>query len=117
MDAAALLCEIARSPPEDAVPLRVSQLRFFALAGSVNIYAIPIDLYGPARSGLAIATLVFAFGVLQTIISPVIGYLADHHLYTAVVWIVTLPPLLTIFALRRLEKYHRMTSLTGAHAS
>jgi MFS transporter, ACS family, hexuronate transporter len=80
---------------------------FFALAGSVNIYAIPIDLYGPARSGLAISTLVFAFGVLQTLISPLIGYLADHHLYTAVVWIVTVPPLLTILVLRSLEKLHR----------
>jgi MFS transporter, ACS family, hexuronate transporter len=80
---------------------------FFALAGSVNIYAIPIDLYGPARSGLAIATLVFAFGVLQTLISPLIGYLADHRLYTAVVWIVTVPPLLTILVLRSLEKLHR----------
>jgi MFS transporter, ACS family, aldohexuronate transporter len=79
---------------------------FFALAGSVNIYAIPIDLYGPARSGLAIATLVFAFGVLQTFISPLIGYLADHRLYTAVVWLITIPPLLTIFVLRSLQKRH-----------
>jgi len=50
---------------------------------------------------------VFAFGVLQTLISPLIGYLADHHLYTAVVWIVTVPPLLTILVLRSLEKLHR----------
>jgi ACS family hexuronate transporter-like MFS transporter len=95
----------------------ISMSFFFALAGSVNIYAIPIDLYGPARSGLAISTLVFAFGVLQTIISPLIGYLADHHLYTAVVWIVTLPPLLTISVLRKLEKCHRATSLNASRRS
>jgi ACS family hexuronate transporter-like MFS transporter len=95
----------------------ISMSFFFALAGSVNIYAIPIDLYGPARSGLAISTLVFAFGVLQTIISPLIGYLADHHLYTAVVWIVTLPPLLTISVLRKLEKCHRATSLNASRTS
>jgi ACS family hexuronate transporter-like MFS transporter len=64
---------------------------FFALAGSVNIYALPIDIYGAARSGLAIAALTCAFGILQTVLSPVIGYLGDHHLYSEVAWIITLP--------------------------
>ncbi len=69
----------------------ISASFFFALSGSVNIYALPIDLYGPQRSGLAIAALTFAFGVLQTVISPIIGFLADHRLYTEVVWLVTIP--------------------------
>ncbi|MGA8028103.1 MAG: MFS transporter [Bryobacteraceae bacterium] len=73
---------------------------FFALAGSVNIYAIPIDIYGPARSGLAISALTCAYGILQTVISPVIGYLSGRHLYTPVVWIVTLPLLLSALVLR-----------------
>lgn len=72
---------------------------FFALAGSVNIYALPIDLYGAARSGVAIAALTCAFGILQTVISPVIGYLSDHKLYTQVIWIVTLPLLLSAWVL------------------
>ena len=69
----------------------ISASFFFALAGSVNIYALPIDLYGPQRSGMAIAALTCAFGLLQTVISPLIGFLADHHLYTQVVWMVTAP--------------------------
>jgi ACS family hexuronate transporter-like MFS transporter len=72
---------------------------FFALAGSVNIYAIPIDLYGAARSGLAISALTCAYGILQTVISPIIGYLSDHKLYTEVVWIVAVPPTLSSLAL------------------
>ena len=72
---------------------------FFALAGSVNIYALPIDLYGASRSGVAIAALTCAFGILQTAISPVIGYLSDHKLYTQVIWLVTLPLLLSAGAL------------------
>lgn len=64
---------------------------FFALAGSVNIYALPIDLFGPARTGFAIAALTCAFGVMQTFISPLIGFLSDHHLYKQVIWMVTLP--------------------------
>jgi MFS family permease len=77
---------------------------FFALAGSVNIYAIPIDLYGAARSGLAISALTCAYGLLQTVISPIIGYLADHKLYTQVVWIVTVPPLLAALVLMGVKK-------------
>lgn len=72
---------------------------FFALAGSVNIYALPIDLYGPQRSGLAIAALTFAFGVLQTVLSPIIGFLSDHELYTEVVWLVTIPLFLAALVL------------------
>jgi MFS transporter, ACS family, hexuronate transporter len=72
---------------------------FFALAGSVNIYAIPIDLYGVARSGLAVSALTCAFGILQTFISPLIGYLSDHQLYTEVVWLVTIPMLLAALVL------------------
>jgi ACS family hexuronate transporter-like MFS transporter len=72
---------------------------FFTLAGSVNIYAIPIDLYGAAHSGLAISALTCAYGVLQTVLSPIIGYLSDHQLYTQVVWMVTVPLFLSALVL------------------
>lgn len=75
---------------------------FFALAGSVNIYALPIDLYGAAQSGLAIAALTFGFGILQTVISPIIGFLGDHQLYTQVIWIATLPLILSALVLQRI---------------
>ncbi len=81
----------------------ISASFFFALAGSVNIYAIPIDLYGAARSGLAISALVFAYGILQTFISPLIGYLADQHLYRSVVWMVTLSPVLGAILLNQMK--------------
>lgn len=74
---------------------------FFALAGSVNIYALPIDIYGPARSGLAIAALTCAFGVLQSVISPIFGFLGDHNLYNLTIWIATIPLLLSAAVLLR----------------
>lgn len=76
---------------------------FFALAGSVNIYALPIDLYGAGRSGLAIAVLTCGYGILQTVISPVIGFLGDHHLYKEVIWIGTLPLLAGALLLQRIR--------------
>lgn len=81
----------------------ISLSYFFALAGSVNIYALPIDLYGAARSGLAIAALTFGYGLLQTVISPIIGFLGDHHLYTQVIWIATLPLILSAMVLQRIK--------------
>jgi ACS family hexuronate transporter-like MFS transporter len=75
---------------------------FFSLSGSVNIYALPIDIFGPARSGLAIAALTCSFGILQTVISPIIGFLGDHQLYREVVWLVTVPLLLALVFLQRL---------------
>jgi hypothetical protein len=67
---------------------------FWTLAGSVNIYVIPVDLFGPERAGFAISALVFAYGLLQTAISPVIGHLAKAGEWNTVVWILSLPPLI-----------------------
>ena len=88
-----LLLPLATSPQWATAIISASF--FFALAGSVNIYALPIDLYGPARSGLAISALVLSYGLLQTVISPIIGHLADLHLYNQVVYLVAIPPLLS----------------------
>lgn len=82
----------------------ISASFFFVLAGSVNIYALPIDIYGAARSGLAISALTCAFGVLQTVLSPVIGYLSDHQLYTQVIWLVTAPLLLSALVLMGIKE-------------
>lgn len=76
---------------------------FFALAGSVNIYALPIDLYGAGQSGLAIAALTFGFGILQTVISPIIGFLGDHQLYAQVIWIATVPLLFSAAVLQQIR--------------
>jgi MFS transporter, ACS family, hexuronate transporter len=76
---------------------------FFVLCGSVNLYALPIDVYGAKRAGLAISALTFGYGVLQTVISPMIGWLGDHQLYRQVVWLVTIPPILSSLVLLGLQ--------------
>jgi MFS transporter, ACS family, hexuronate transporter len=78
----------------------ISASFFFALSGSVNIYAMPVDIFGAARAGLAISALTCAFGLLQMVISPVVGYLGDHKLYNQVVWLVTLPLVVSPLVLR-----------------
>jgi ACS family hexuronate transporter-like MFS transporter len=73
--------------------LAISASYFWVTAGSVNLYTIPVDIWGGQNAGTAISALVFAYGLLQTAISPVIGSLVDHFGFTPVCWLVALPPL------------------------
>ena len=94
---AALGLPFAKTP---AIATAIISLSFFfLLAGSVNIYALPIDIFGAENAGMAVAALTFAFGLLQTVISPIIGWFGDHHLYSLVVWLATIPPLLSALTL------------------
>jgi ACS family hexuronate transporter-like MFS transporter len=74
---------------------------FWATAGSVNLYAIPLDLYGASRAGASISALVFAYGLLQTVISPAIGCVVKYHGYMWVCVVAALPPLIGYWLLRR----------------
>jgi MFS transporter, ACS family, hexuronate transporter len=73
--------------------LAISASYFWVTAGSVNLYTIPVDIWGGQHAGTAISALVFAYGLLQTVISPVIGNLVDRFGFTPVCWLVALPPL------------------------
>ncbi len=87
--------------PTPLVALLPVSLSYFAIvAGSVNIYTIPLDIWGGERAGTAIAALGFAYGLMQTAVSPLIGYLVDHFGYTPVCWLVALPPFLAWLLLR-----------------
>jgi ACS family hexuronate transporter-like MFS transporter len=71
----------------------ISVSYFWTLAGSVNIYVIPVDLFGPERAGFAISALVFAYGLMQFVISPAIGYFAKTGQWSTAVWMLSLPPM------------------------
>ena len=79
----------------------ISASYFWVTAGSVNLYTIPVDIWGGEYAGTAISALVFAYGLLQTVISPVIGSLVDHFGFTPVCWLVALPPIAGWLLLRR----------------
>jgi hypothetical protein len=50
--------------------------------------------------------LTCAFGILQTLISPIIGFLGDRQLYNEVLWIVTIPLVLSALVLQPLRGEH-----------
>jgi len=66
---------------------------FWTVAGSVNIYTIPVDIWGPARAATAVSALVFTYGLSQAVINPIIGGMVDKAGYGRTFWLVALPPL------------------------
>lgn len=83
--------------------LGISASYFWVTAGSTNLYTIPLDIWGGQNAGTAISALVFAYGLLGTVISPLIGSLVDHFGFTPVCWLVALPPMLGWMLLRGLS--------------
>jgi len=81
----------------------ISASYFWATAGSVNVYTIPVDIWGGERAGTAISALVFGYGILQTAISPLIGFIVDHHGYAPAFWLLGLTPLAAWWLLRSLR--------------
>jgi len=51
---------------------------FMAVAMSVNIYAMPLDLFGARRAAFAVSVLTASYGLMQTLVSPLIGWLIDR---------------------------------------
>ena len=70
------------------------------MAFSVNLYALPIDYFGPERAGFGIAALTFAYGLMQTVTSPAIGRAVDLYGFTPVCAAASLTPLLAWAILR-----------------
>jgi MFS transporter, ACS family, hexuronate transporter len=81
------------------VTLAIGMSFFFTLAISVNVYAMPLDLYGPARAGFAAAILTSAYGLMQAVISPQIGRIVDHSGFKPICLIGAACPLAGILIL------------------
>ncbi len=60
-------------------------LSFFAIcAWSVNHYTLPIDIYGASKAAFGGASLVFAYGVMQSSISRPLASVIEHYGFTQV---------------------------------
>lgn len=62
-------------------------------AFSVNMYTLPLDVFGAAPAGFAIAALVSSYGFISAVIAPIIGRVIDHQGYTPVIVAVAFTPL------------------------
>jgi ACS family hexuronate transporter-like MFS transporter len=51
---------------------------FFSAYLSVNLYALPLDLFGRERAAFTMASITFAYGAMQSILSPWVGWSVEH---------------------------------------
>jgi ACS family hexuronate transporter-like MFS transporter len=87
------ICALAALVSTVAVPfapnllfaaIAVTSSAFWGICISTNLYAMPIDMFGPARAGFGVAALTFAYGVMQAGFSPVIGGVVDRFGFSTV---------------------------------
>jgi ACS family hexuronate transporter-like MFS transporter len=69
-------------------------------AVSVNVYTMPLDIFGGSRAAFAISMLVASYGAVQALISPAIGAVVDKHGYAPVCVAAAVLPLIAYFVLR-----------------
>ena len=87
--------------PYPALAAAAISLSFFwTLAISTNVYALPIDLFGPAHAGLGVAALTCSFGLMTAFLSPWIGGMVDRVGFSPVCVALSITPLLGIGILR-----------------
>jgi ACS family hexuronate transporter-like MFS transporter len=52
---------------------------FWAASFSVNIYTLPLDLFGRSRAAFAVSLLTAAYGIVAGVLSPLIGHTIDRY--------------------------------------
>ena len=76
-------------------------LSLFAVAAfSVNMYTLPLDIFGGARAAFAVSMLVASYGVAQAVISWAFGRIVDLHGYAPLTVLAAFTPLAACAVLR-----------------
>jgi len=73
---------------------------FWTLCMSTNVYAMPIDFFGAARAAFGVSALTFAYGVMQAVVSPLIGRMIDSYGFASVCVSFAVLPLLAVVILQ-----------------
>ncbi len=60
---------------------------------SVNLYSMPLDVYGAARAAFTVSMLTAAYGAMQAVFSPVAGRMIDRLGFQPVCIVVAVLPL------------------------
>lgn len=95
---ATALVPLAPSPAWAAAAISVG---IGAVAGfSVNLYALPLDVFGEARAAFAISLLVSTYGATTALVSVAIGWTRDHYGYAPVTAVAAISPLIACLVLR-----------------
>ncbi len=66
---------------------------FWASALSVNLYTMPLDVFGAGPAAFAVSMLTAAYGAMQAVFSPLAGWMIDRYGFEPVCAIVAVLPL------------------------
>ncbi len=77
---------------------------FWAAAMSVNLYTMPLDVWGASHAAFAVSMLTAAYGFMQAFFSPAAGALIDRFGFPPVCAAVAVLPLLACLVLRTTER-------------
>jgi MFS transporter, ACS family, hexuronate transporter len=67
---------------------------FLAVAGfSVNMYSLPLDIFGGARAAFAVSMLVASYGAMQFVLAGPVGWIIQRYGYTPVTLVSAITPL------------------------
>ena len=72
---------------------------FCTLAMSTNVYAMPIDFFGPNHAAFGVSALTFSYGLMQAAVSPLIGRMIDSYGFSLVCSSFSALPLLAVMVL------------------
>jgi MFS transporter, ACS family, hexuronate transporter len=78
----------------------ISASFFWCLAISTNLYAMPIDWFGPGRAAFGVSIITCSFGLMSALISPVIGTVVDQFGFAPVCVVLAVMPIAGIAILR-----------------
>jgi ACS family hexuronate transporter-like MFS transporter len=70
-------------------------------AFSVNMYSLPLDVFGGARAAFAVSILVASYGAAQALVSPAFGRVVELYGYAPLMSVAAVMPLAACAALRR----------------
>ena len=73
---------------------------FWTVAFSVNTYSLPIDYFGVDRAATSISALTMAYGLMQTVLSPLVGSMVDLYGFLPVCATVSVMPMLAWLVLK-----------------
>jgi ACS family hexuronate transporter-like MFS transporter len=99
------ICALAALASTVAVPfmpnvllaaVAVTSSTFWGICISTNLYAMPIDMFGPSRAAFGVAALTFAYGAMQASFSPVIGSVIDRFGFNTVCLAMSALPLIGV---------------------
>jgi ACS family hexuronate transporter-like MFS transporter len=66
--------------PTPALATAGMSLSFFLVAAwSTNHYTLPIDIYGAGRSAFGVSSLIFAYGLMQIVISSPLAWITGRY--------------------------------------